>query len=322
MCTNKIKLSISLFTLLQAVLLTGCISYEPTTLVPSLNLSAEKIEFVGSANPAGSRIDFGVELALNESDSLSNIEILPGVRVRSIAANGPADLAGIQPGDIILSINGSLSNHPDAVLALQQSLGLENAVFQVRRNTTVFEATVIPRTINSNPAPRELYRIDPIASRAAYRTEILSIDEQPPIAAARVVDIYQKSPLNGAAIKVDDMILAVNGIALNSAQDLVSRFNLEYELGETVSLSVFDGESVSEKRFALWNPGRRVSALSLGPLLRYQSSLTPDSKSLDILDLWLFSLYSYKRIDKERSHSILGLINYSSDLGALVEEDN
>ena len=118
------------------------------------------------------------------------------------------------------------------------------------------------------------------------------------------------------------MILAVNGIALNSAQDLVSRFNLEYELGETVSLSVFDGESVSEKRFALWNPGRRVSALSLGPLLRYQSSLTPDSKSLDILDLWLFSLYSYKRIDKERSHSILGLINYSSDLGALVEEDN
>ena len=186
----------------------------------------------------------------------------------------------------------------------------------------VFEATVIPRRINSNPVPRELYRIDPIASRAAYRTEMVSIDQQPPIAAARVVDIYQHSPLADAAIKVGDVILAVNNKPLNSAQDLVSRFNSEFELGEAVMVTFFDGESVLEKRLKLWDPGRRVSAISLGPLFRYQASLAPDLKSVDILDLWLFSLYSYKRIDEERSHSILGLINYSSDLGALIEVEN
>ncbi len=321
MCTNKTKHGLSIFVLLQLSLLTGCVSYEPAILVPALNLSAEDIKLADTAGASGARIDFGVELGLNESDSLSNIEILPGVRVRGISANGPADSAGIQLGDIILSINGTLTNHPDVVEALQQQTPtIENTLFNVRRNSVVFEAIVIPRTVNINPVPRELYRIDPIASRAAYRTRMVSISEQPSIAAAQVVDVYQTSPLRDAAIEVGDMILAINRVPLNSAQDLVSRFNSEFELGETVNVTVFDGESVLEKRFDLWNPGRRVSAISLGPLLRYQSSLTPDSRSLDILDLWLFSIYSYNRVDEERSHSILGLINYSSDLGELIEE--
>jgi C-terminal processing protease CtpA/Prc len=186
----------------------------------------------------------------------------------------------------------------------------------------VFEATVVPRTVNNNAAPRELYRIDPIASRAAYRTQMVSISAQPSIAAARVVEVYQTSPLRGAAIEAGDVILAVNNVPLNSAQDLVSRFNAEFELGETVNVTVFDGESVLEKRFDLWDPGRRVSAISFGPLIRYQSSVAPDSKSFSLLDLWLFSLYSYNRVDQERSHSILGLLNYSSDLGELIEEEN
>ena len=323
MCTITIKRGISILALLQLSLLTGCVSYEPAILVPALNLSTEDITLADMAGASGARIDFGVELGLNESDSLSNIEILPGVRVRGISANGPADSAGIQLGDIILSINGTLTNHPDVVESLQQqTLTIENTLFNVRRNTVVFEATVVPRTVNSNAAPRELYRIDPIASRAAYRTQMVSISGQPSIAAARVVEVYQTSPLRGAAIEAGDMILAVNNVPLNSAQDLVSRFNSEFELGETVNVTVFDGESVLEKRFDLWDPGRRVSTISFGPLIRYQSSVAPDSKSFSLLDLWLFSLYSYNRVDQERSHSILGLLNYSSDLGELIEEEN
>ena len=323
MSLSRAKRGISVVALLQLLLLAGCVSYEPAILVPALNLSAEDITLADTADPSGARIDFGVELGLNESDSLSNIEILPGVRVRGVSANGPADSAGIQLGDIILSINGTLTNHPDVVAALQrQTPTIENTLFNVRRNTVVFEATVIPRTVNSNPGPRELYRIDPIASRAAYRTEMFSISQQPPLAAALVVDVYQQSPLHDAAIEAGDVILAVNNVPLNSAQDLVSRFNSEFELGEAVNVTVFDGESVIEKRFDLWDPGRRVSAISLGPLIRYQSSLAPNSKSISVLDLWLFSLYSYNRVDEERSHSILGLINYSSDLGELTEEEN
>jgi hypothetical protein len=39
-----------------------------------------------------------------------------------------------------------------------------------------------------------------------------------------------------------------------------------------------------------------------------------------LLNLWLFSLYSFNQVEEEKSHSILGLINYSSDLGELNEE--
>ena len=320
MCKSRAKRGTAMFSLIQLLVLTGCVSYEPAILVPALNLSAEDIKLSDTAGPTEARIDFGIEFGLNESDSLSNIEILHGVRVRGISANGPADSAGIQLGDIILSINGALTNHPDVVEALQQTSEVENTLFNVRRNTVVFEATVIPRMINSNPEPRVLYRIDPIASRAAYSTEMVSINQQPIIAAALVVDIYQQSPLHDAGIEAGDVILAVNNVPLNSAQDLVSRFNSEFKRGQAVNVTIFDGESVMEKYFDLWDPGRRVSALSFGPLIRYQSSLAPDSNSLSVLDLWLFSLYSYSRVDEERSHSILGLINYSSELGELTEE--
>ena len=322
MQSSNPRRAIPLLFLAQVLLLTGCVTYEPAILVPALNLSPEDIQLSDTAGPSDARIDFGLELGLNESDSLSNIEILPGVRVRGVSSSGAADSAGIQLGDIILSINGTLTNHPDVVETLQtRALQNQDYLFNVRRNTVVFEATVIPQVIDSNPAPRELYRVDPIASRAAYSTEMISIAEQAPMAAARVVEIFEKSPLDDAAIAVGDVILAVNNVPLNSAQDLVSRLNSEFDLGSTVTLSVYNGRSIDEKRLTLWNPGRRVSAVSLGPLLRYQSSLTPDTNSLSVLDLWLFSLYSYNRVDEERSHSVLGLIKFSSDVGELIEED-
>lgn len=308
---------------LLAAGLSSCVSYEPAVLVPALNLSPEDITLSETAGPSEARIDFGLQLGLNESDSLSNIEILPGVRVRGVSTDGAADTAGIQLGDIILSIDGTPTNHPDVVAALEQRAASEASyLFEVRRNTVVFEATVIPRSIRSNPAPRELHRIDPIASRAAYSTEMVSIRGDAPMAAARVVELFAQSPLEEASIAAGDLILAVNDVPLNSAQDIVNRFNTEFELGEAVSVTVYDGESVRQAQFELWDPGRRISQVSLWPLLRYQSSLTPDASSFSLLDFWLFSLYSYNRVDAERSHSILGLINYSSDLGQLIEEED
>jgi hypothetical protein len=70
----------------------------------------------------------------------------------------------------------------------------------------------------------------------------------------------------------------------------------------------------------LWNPGRRISRISLGPLMNFQSSLETDSTQLSIIDLWLFSIYSYQRTESEKSHSVLGLLNFSSNVGQLAEE--
>ena len=313
--------------LATCLLLSSCVSYEPAVLVPSITLSADKISLLSETDNSSTRIDFGLETSLNESDSLANVEILPGVRVRNIVGNGAADSAGIQVGDIILTVNGLPTDHPDVILALQNSPPEQAAAesefnFKVRRNTTVFEATVIGRLISKNPPPQELYRVDPLATRAGYRSEILNIRNRAELVAARVVEFFPGSPLPAANIKAGDLIFSLNGINLNSAQDLISRLNQEFELGENVVLEVYDGRAVTEVPIRLWDPGRRISQFSLWPLFNYSASLNPASNSLTILDFWLFSLYSYQRLEGERSHSIFGLFNFSTDYGELTEESN
>ena len=316
-----------LMTLATCLLLSGCVSYEPAVLVPSITLSADEISLVNETDNRSASIDFGLETSLNESDSLANVEILPGVRVRSIVGNGAADSAGIQVGDIILMVNGTATDRPDAILALQNSAPAPAAdgsefKFKVRRNTVVFEATVIGLLISKNPPPQEHYRVDPLATRAGYRSEIVTIRNRADLVAAKVVEFFPGSPLPAANIKEGDLILSLNGINLNSAQDLVSRLNQEFELGENVVLGVYDGQAVTEVPIQLWDPGRRISQFSLWPLFRYSASLKPASNSLTILDFWLFSLYSYERLEGERSHSIFGLFNFSTNYGELTEESN
>ncbi len=307
---------------LLAWLLAGCVSYEPAVLVPAVTLSSEQISLFGDYDTR-QQLDFGLDTSVNESDSLFNVATLPGIRVRSVTANGPAATAGIQVGDVVLAVNDIETNHPDALLTLQQSGGdsqQQNHRFTVQRNTTVFEATVIARLLADNPPPIELYRLDPVATRAGYESELIDTGNSGRMVAARVVEIFPLSPLPAAGIRQGDLILALDGRPLNSAQDLVTRLNQNHELGSDVTLTRYNGQGMDEVDLTLWDPGRRLSRISLGPLFRYEASLNPDSEALTILDFWLFSLYSYQQTEGERSHTVLGLINVTSDSGELVEE--
>ena len=134
-----------------------------------------------------------------------------------------------------------------------------------------------------------------------------------------MVELFPNSPLPQAQIEQNDLILALNGVYLNSAQDLVTRLVRDHELGEEVILTIYDGNDVIEQSVRLWDPGRRVSRINLGPLLQYESVLNPASESFSLLDLWLFAVYSYSQMEGERSHSILGLFNITSDYGELTE---
>ncbi|MDD9890329.1 MAG: PDZ domain-containing protein [Gammaproteobacteria bacterium] len=306
--------------LLASLQLAGCISYEPGILTPAITLSSEDISLTDAANE-NLKIDFGLEAGLNESDSLLNIEILPGVRVRNVVTNGPAATAGIQVGDVILAIDDLDTNHPDAIEALQQTADSTSFEFRVQRDTTVFGTTVIGRTINNSNGPIELYRIDPIATRAGYSTVMLTINNQS-AAAAKVEALFPSSPLPAAGIGDGDIILRLNGRNLNSAQDLVTRLNREHELGEEVQMTIYNDGNVTESSVQLWDPGRRINRINVGPLLRYESSLNPSSENFSILDFWVFAVYSYTRTEGERSHSIFGLFNISSDYGELTELEN
>ena len=307
---------VPLFALLQA-----CVSYEPAVLTPAVTLSAESVTLV-TDTPQGEGVSFGIVVASNESDSLFNVEVLPGVRVREVSNNGPAESAGIAVGDIILEINGTATNNPDAFLSLQQSADTSVQRFLVQRNTTVFEASVTPRLLGSGSPPVELYRVDPLATRAGYRSTPVTIEGQGNVVAARIEALFANSPLPAAGLDRGDLILALDGAYLNSAQDLVTRLNSEYELGTEVVFTRYRNNTVEDIRLNLWDPGRRISRISLGPLFQFESSLNPESRSVTLLDLWLFSLYNYSQVEGERSHSVLGLINVSSDYGELVEESS
>ncbi|MEX2130556.1 MAG: PDZ domain-containing protein, partial [Pseudohongiellaceae bacterium] len=165
---------------LLLLLLGGCVSFEPRQLAPSITLSAEQIEL---SDPVGSEttgVDFGLTVGVNESDSLSNIVVLPGIRVRAVAADSPAAAAGLRAGDVILSVDGIATDTADALYAVaRRGQAGDQFNFQLRRNTTVLEVVLSGRATGNAAMPMvELYRVDPVASRAGYRTELVAVRGQ------------------------------------------------------------------------------------------------------------------------------------------------
>ena len=309
---------------LVALTLSRCVSYSPAMGIPELTLSAEDVTLVSAsmgADPANKKIDFGVQVAPNESDSLFDLATLPGVRVRSLDTGGAAEAAGLRVGDVILSINQTVTDAPDTLSLIETSAEPGTFDFQVQRDTTVFAASVVARAARSGAAPVELYRIDPLATRAGYRTEALEIGgaETRLVAAARVVEILEGSPLTSAKIKRGDAVIALQGREISSAQNLITRINTEHSLGDRVSLDVFDGREVRRVNLRLWHPGRRLSTVSLGPVASYESS-SAEEKQFTLGNFWLFSLYNYRRSGGEKTHRLLGLIEITSGYGELIEE--
>ena len=139
------------------------------------------------------------------------------------------------------------------------------------------------------------------------------------MSAAAIVNVAADSPLASAGINAGDIILAVDGKMVQSAQGLINILHNDHDLGDTVNLRVFRNGQIEQLPVKLWDPGRRISRVALGPLFQYRASLEPDTRNLSILDLWLFSLYDYRRSEGERSHSFLGLFNFTSDYGDLIE---
>lgn len=308
--------------------LAACVSTQPESLTPSVSMSSEMLDLRTGATSAQG-YDFGLTVVVNESDSLSNIEILPGVRVRAVTENAAAALAGIRVGDVILQVDGNDVNQPDTLdaIALQGSAQERSFNFEVRRNTVVLQATVNARRLDANrSAPIELYRADPIATRAGFTTQLLDSNAAGNSSGAKVVRFFPGSPFPGADIRQDDVIVSLDGVALESAQDLITRVNTEHSLGDKVTLGIIrysNGQTVSlERSLRLWNPGRRISRISLGPILQYSNNLSPAQTELSIGDFWLFSLFDYSHSEGEKQYSLFSLLRFSSGYGELVEESN
>ncbi len=301
---------------------TSCVSTEEVELPPHINLSPEELDLSrpGSPGEGKSPGDLGLSVEANESDSLERLEVLPGARVRSVKRGGPAALAGLEAGDVILSINGNEVGDRDGFEALaQRAKPGETMTLEVRRGTVVLVAKVTAGSLPEGTAPVELYRADPLKSRAGYRTVILNRGAESTLA-AEVVKIFPGSSLPGGGLAVGDRITQLEGKPLASAQDLVRRFFEEHDFGDDVELSVLRGDEEKILEVTLWAPRRRISALKVPILFTYESSLKPDRSRFYFIDLFIISLFGYLRDEGEREIRFLSLIRFRTGYGELVEE--
>lgn len=308
-----------LLVLLGLVSLVACATTEPVATPPHINLSPETVSF---ADMTASRLDFGLQLSSNESDSLENLAVLPGLRVRSVRPGSTAELAGIRAGDVILSINNVETNKLDVFHALAQS---EAEAFQVRarRDTTVYETFMKAPRQRQVAEPEALYRVDPIRSRAGYSTRLLALEDGSQQSVARVEALFPESPLKKAGIVHGDLIVSLDGEPVQSAQDLVNKLHSR-SLGERVSLEYVaqsEAGQIQQRKLRLWEPPRRLSALSAWPLFSYRSSLEPRQVEFKALDLILFPVFSYQREGGEKTWRLLGLFRFGTGYGELLEED-
>jgi len=314
-------LRIPLLILSLSLLLSNCVSHEARQLVPSISLSPDATlsDFDGSPSTRGGA-DLGLSLAVDE-DRLGNVADLPGVRIRAVTPGGPADMAGLLPGDIILGVDGETTNYPDSIETIALATTEAHTFrMEIRRDTAVFDMFV---SVTPDSSPRqqavERYRADPILLRAGFITERLPQTDGSTLSGARLVRIFDDSPLP-AQLQIDDIILAVDQQPVESAQGLINLLHRDYGPGDRVALRYLRGDDQYSQRLQLWDPGRRLSRVSLWPLFRYESSLTQDQTRVTVLDLWLFSLFSYRRDGGEREYSVLGLFRSASGYGELMEE--
>ncbi len=314
----RLFLLLGLFSLLAA-----CATHEPRQLVPSINLSPDNQLFPGNdGGPRAGGVDFGFRAERGNDDRPGQLAELDGIRVASVSPGGPADMAGLLPGDHILELDGHAIEQPDQLDAIALDIEEERVVMvNVRRDTTVF-MTVLNVSPQSDARLEavELYRVDPLYIRAGFTTELLEDAEGGALSGARIVHLLDDSPLHAAGLREDDIILAIAGEPVRSAQALIDRIHRNHGPGDRVTLNFARDNQLQDQDVELWHPGRRLSRLSLWPLFVYESSLDPDRTRFTVLDLLLFSLFSYEREAGEREYSVLGLFRTASGYGELLEE--
>jgi len=249
----------------------------------------------------------GLEAAPNESASLEELEIRPGVRVTRIDPGSPAEEAGILPGDILLRFQGTPVNDPDRLESLLLGIRKETKVtLQVQRGTGVLAVDVRVK-VRETGGQRLLYHIERLLVRAAFR------NGTGPGAYPVVARILDDSPLKAAGVREGDEVIAFQGQDPGSAGELVRRMGLELTPGEEAELRIRrPGNPDREIRFRAWDPGRITTATSFWPLYSWTWDPATKREELVLGDLFLLSLYRRVRTGTEVKTCVLSLISWES----------
>jgi Do/DeqQ family serine protease len=171
-----------------------------------------------------------------------------GALVTAVAPEGPAAKAGIRPGDVVLAMNGSSIQHPDAlgyrlatqpldstasltVLRQGQESDVEIKLERAPEGASSAEVTIGGRS------PFSGAKVAALSPRLAQRLRVT-----PETKGVAVVDVGRGSPAAGFGFRPGDILREVNGVVIDTPQKLAEvaneqtrwwRFTLERN-GQTV----------------------------------------------------------------------------------------
>lgn len=171
-------------------------------------------------------------------------EVEGGVSVADVVADGPAAAAGISVGDVITALNDTpvtIENFRDTVLTFAVGDTVSVAV------TRGEEQLALDVTLGETPANFQLGRRDrrdgrPNVEILRMNRPLLGIGIEDSEAGVVVTSVAEGSPAETAGIAVDDVLTAINGTAVATAQDAaraVAEAGSAAEVGEfTMTVSV------------------------------------------------------------------------------------
>jgi len=254
----------------------------------------------------------GLEVTLNESEDLMSLELQPGVRVVAVEAGGPAEAAGVRVGDVLLSFDGTAVDDPQRLVRLLEAMTeAGTVVLRLQRGTKVLEADA-DITVRVARGARLLYHIDRALLRVAVRDGAGGVPE--------VVEVAPGSPLLDADVQPGERIVGFQGRDPGSAATFLQRVRANLEPGAPFTLEV---ESADGRRRTVeaeaWHPGRRLTALGLWPLFRWERGLVEDTRRFWVLDLILVYGFSRRSEVGETHTSVLGLLEWDSGTPQLEE---
>ncbi len=139
-----------------------------------------------------------------------------GAIVTSVAKEGPSANAGLKPGDVVLAVNGTEIQHPDALgyrLVLHQ-VG-ETIELSVRRKA---DTLTLPVTLSKKPEGHASSNLV-VEGKSPFAGAVLADDGKDE--GVLIADIARGSPAENTGFQPGDRIVALNGDEMASAEDVI-----------------------------------------------------------------------------------------------------
>lgn len=175
-----------------------------------------------------------------------------GVKLTRITPGGPAETAGLHAGDVLLSVAGHATHGSAGLRATLSTLEPgETVPVRIRRSSEELEFLL---TLGSQ---RHTRWVRPEIERDPCKAFIgvTSSGSASKPRGVRVIEIIPGTPAEAAGLQSGDLILAMDGIAVNSHQELLAERN-KHQPGDAFLLNVLRNghEMRIEARFAACEP--------------------------------------------------------------------